>query len=386
MSLPNTQKKLEGIQILRAVAALLVLWSHMKYDLGLSKESLTGQPWLATNLGAIGVDIFFVISGFVIAMTGSKLEYDWRAFISSRVARIVPLYFALSAYSLVEAVISVKVHGGAMPFSWRQIFNTFAFIPLFNGREFIGPILVNGWTLSFEIWFYFCFACIMRYSGGALAGIRLPCLLAVAVVAKILLMPTIGCGLLNFLFHPITLEFCAGCLLFYYRNSIGKGIFYMMGVACPVLLYFAQRTQDLGVHWSILNNPVLGMDRTFIWGGFTICLVGIFTHIDLDYQVRWPKWLVSLGDASYSIYLIPGSLLMTSAILWHGLSSLIGRQIVALPPLTCGILFVAGTIICSMLSRKYFEVPAGRMLKTFLMRFFANRPGANKSVDATIPA
>jgi exopolysaccharide production protein ExoZ len=382
----NTPKKLEGLQVLRAIAALLVLWSHLKYNLGVPPETFTGNPWLATSVGAIGVDIFFVISGYVIAMTGSRLESDWRSFMAMRVARIIPLYFTLSTYALVEAAISARLHGDVVRFSWRQIFNTYAFIPLFDGRDFIGPILVPGWTLSFEMWFYICFACLMRYSGGTLAATRLPCILAAAVAAKILFLPSVGWGLLNFLFHPITLEFCAGCLLYHYRNSIGKAVFYGMAVTSLPLLYFAQQTEYLGLHLAVMNNPVLGMYRTVVWGGFAVCLVGVVTQIDLKHQARWPRWLTLLGDASYAIYLMPVIVLMTFNILCHGLGRLTGHDITAMPLLARGILGVTATIVFSVLTWKYFELPAIRVTKNFLLRFFANRSTPNKAGALTTSA
>ena len=164
----------------------------------LPPATFLGIPWKATLLGGIGVDIFFVVSGFVIAMTGSRLGNDWRAFLSMRVARIVPLYFTLSTYALLEALISARVHKTVLLITWRSVFNTYAFIPLFNVGYWIGPILGVGWTLCFEMWFYLCFATVMRYSGGLLAGTRLPYILGAAVVMKVLLWTSMAWGLPTF--------------------------------------------------------------------------------------------------------------------------------------------------------------------------------------------
>jgi hypothetical protein len=54
---------LQGLQVLRGVAASLVVWCHLKYAIGMDPDSIANHPWLATDIGAIGVDIFFVISG-----------------------------------------------------------------------------------------------------------------------------------------------------------------------------------------------------------------------------------------------------------------------------------------------------------------------------------
>lgn len=373
-----SSNKLEGLQVLRAIAALSVMVCHLKSSMLVPPANFLGIPWDATRLGAIGVDIFFVISGFVIAMTGSRLGNDWRAFLSLRVARIVPLYFVLSTYALLEAVISARVHQAPLLLSWRNVFNTYAFIPLFNGGNWIGPILGAGWTLCFEMWFYLCFATLMRYSGGMLAGTRLPYILGVAVAAKMLFLPSMAWGLPNFLFHPLTLEFCAGCLLYHFRNHIGKVMIYGMAVAAITLLFFAYRAPALSYDGYVLTFPVSGLHRALLWGGFAFCLVGLVTQLDLKYQWAWPRWLVLLGDASYSIYLIPGIFLMTFDIARHAISKLAGHEVMPMTGLGRAAFWVAGTIVCSILTWKYFEVPATRLMKRFLLRSFANRPPVNQ--------
>jgi len=143
--------KMQSIQVLRGVAALLVIWCHLKYDLGLKLWIV--YPFLATDIGAIGVDIFFVISGYVIAMTAAKCGRDWKGFLANRIARIVPLYFSVSLLCLALDILP----GGRIA-SFQQIFNTFGFIPIFDRAHFTSPLCMTGWTISFEMWFYILFA------------------------------------------------------------------------------------------------------------------------------------------------------------------------------------------------------------------------------------
>jgi peptidoglycan/LPS O-acetylase OafA/YrhL len=169
--------RLDGLQVLRGVAALLVGWCHLKYNLGLTHEQLVRLPLVASDLGAIGVDIFFVISGFVIAMTAENTGGNGRAFFAHRIARIVPLYFTVSSYMLVLIVLwGVTTHEIDISqwLSFRLIFNTYAFIPIFDGPNFTSPACLNGWTLSFEMWFYVCFAALIKFCGGRLAGKLFP--------------------------------------------------------------------------------------------------------------------------------------------------------------------------------------------------------------------
>jgi exopolysaccharide production protein ExoZ len=319
-------------------------------------------------------------------MTAAKLDHNWRAFLALRIARVVPLYFAISAYTLIEAVAAAHAHGKAQPFSWLQIFNSFAFIPIFNGATFTGPILVNGWTLSYEMWFYLAFAGLMKFSGGSRAGTRLPWLMAAAVTVSLVCFSSLGWGLPKFLFHPIVLEFCAGCLLYHYRDAIGKGVCYGMAGAGASLFYFAHQTQYLGMHSTILNNPMSGLSRAIIWGGFAVCIVGVTTQIDLKYQWQWPKFLLLLGDASYSLYLIPGAFLMTFDIFLHGLNKLAGHELWVVPPFWHGVVYVVGTIVCAIFCWKYFEVPTTRLFKRILFRWVPADPRPKTAVSVRAPA
>jgi len=214
--------KLAGLQVLRGVAALLVMWCHLKYNLGVPATSVSKTPLLSPELGAIGADIFFVISGFVIAMTAAKLGDNWRLFLVNRLARIVPLYFALSTCLFAWASVMATLHGFPVDVNFRQIFNTYAFIPLFDTANFTHPWIENGWTLSFELWFYLAFGCFIKIFNGRTAGRILPVFMAVGVLATVLCYHWNRWFLPKFLFHPLTLDFCAGCLLYHARNLIGK--------------------------------------------------------------------------------------------------------------------------------------------------------------------
>ena len=82
-----------------------------------------------------------------------------------------------------------------------------------------------------------------------------------------------------------------------------------------------------------------------------------------------PNALAFLGDASYSIYLIPSVLLMTLEITLHGLNKLAGHDFIVLPPLWHGFVYIIGTIVAAIFSWKYFEVPATRLTKKILFRW-----------------
>jgi peptidoglycan/LPS O-acetylase OafA/YrhL len=355
----DTFRRLQGLQVLRGLAALLVVWSHVQYNLGVPRSYVAGNPWLATSIGAIGVDIFFVISGFVIAMTAAKMGENWRAFLANRISRVVPLYLAVSGFLLVLVVCGFTEFGIRVE-SFNQVFNSFAFVPLFDQATFTDPLCGNGWTLSFEAWFYALFAGMMFLTGQR-AGVFLPAFLVVGVFATATFYHSESWYLPKFLFNPLTLEFCGGCLLYHFRNRMGARALLVMCLLLPILLFWANHEQMLGQHNRILADAGLGFLRAGIWGGFSVCLVGVVTQLDLKHHLRWPGVLLLGGDASYSIYLI-APLIMP--VLWN--IELHFYHASRLAPVTNGCIYVLGAIVGGLLLWKYVEVPATKWTKEHL--------------------
>ena len=374
--------KLEGLQVLRAVAALLVVWCHLKSNLVASPASNLPDNWLSTEVGAIGVDIFFVISGFVIALTAEKLGNDWRTFLAHRAARIVPVYYLISTYLLLIMLAGSLYRTNSSSvlnnLTFNNLFNTYGFIPLFDRTTYSTPLCVNGWTLSFEIWFYLCFAGLMRYHGAREAGKSLPFILSAGVALSLIFYH--GTWFLpKFLFNPMVLEFCAGCLLYHARNRIGLRTLYVMLVWLPLSLFLVNRTHLLGVHWTIVANPVSALWRASIWGSFATCLIGIVTQIDLKYAPRWPKVLLLIGDASYSIYLLGPLIMWTLLGVIVRLNRLIGHNYIVLTPLWSGVIYLLGTVLGGIILWKYFEVPVTKRAKTFLVRLVSKEKAVTTS-------
>lgn len=351
--------KLQGLQVLRGFAALLVVWCHLKYNLGFGPGVVPAQlsSWLTTDLGAIGVDIFFVISGYVITMTAANFGRDWRIFLANRIARVVPLYFLVSFVCLVLVLFPVSGMGIQ---NFQTVFNTFEFLPVFDRGGFTNPLCSNGWTLSFEMWFYVLFAGVMARVGQR-AGKVLPVILAAGVVVIGGIYRCESWFLPKFLFHPLTLEFCAGCLLYHCRDWMGRRALFTFCGLLPILLYWSNHDQTLGKHLSVIDNVGLGLLRTGVWGGFAICLVGVVTQVDLKYRLSWPGALLRLGDASYSIYLVsPLILPLTRAVMW-----LFTRDAHLSMPVY-GLIYLVGSVGGGLLLWRFVETPATQWAKRSL--------------------
>ena len=192
---------------MRAFAALLVMWAHIKFV-----ASFGPNPLIASGAGASGVDIFFVISGFVVSMSAERLNFDWRLFLTMRLCRIVPFYWLMTAPIVLFLVMAHRLN-------WHSLLNSITFIPLVDFNTFSDPALSFGWTLSFEFWFYTLFAVLMAIVGARALAFMAPLL---AILCVIVSVGYRGAWITpSFLFHPLTLEFAAGIVLYQARKLCG---------------------------------------------------------------------------------------------------------------------------------------------------------------------
>src|SRR3954470_11966028 len=146
------------IQILRFFAALAVVAFHA---LGLAPkgfevpESLVS---LALSYGGRGVDLFFVISGFIIFYTTRSAMLTPAAFLRRRVERIVPLYFFVIFTFTLLAVVLPAIFATPGWYTPRHILKSLAFISFTDGEA---PVIAVGWSLEYEMYFYLTVALLM---------------------------------------------------------------------------------------------------------------------------------------------------------------------------------------------------------------------------------
>src|SRR5579863_980395 len=143
-------KEIFAIQYLRGMAAVIVVLHHIFSTRGLEYLFL---PWF----GGFGVDIFFVISGFIMWQTTAAVEIGPVEFWRRRIIRIVPLYWIfltvlLIAASLLPSVLYTTV------INPESTIKSFLFVPYYHeSQKIIAPILIPGWSLNYEMFFYFLF-------------------------------------------------------------------------------------------------------------------------------------------------------------------------------------------------------------------------------------
>src|SRR5829696_2873445 len=147
-----------SIQYLRGVAALMVVYTHASVQT--QRYADVELPFSAH--GAAGVDIFFVISGFIMWMTtiGDTPTSKPLPFISRRISRIVPLYWVLTTGIVIVGLVRPDLLSSTVITVWH-VLASFFFIPYPHPADngSLVPVLIPGWTLNYEMFFYAIFAC-----------------------------------------------------------------------------------------------------------------------------------------------------------------------------------------------------------------------------------
>jgi len=291
-----------GIQALRAIAALAVVAGHSTDYLEMRNGAVPGPlQWIH---GPAGVDIFFVISGFVMMISAGRLLTKANpagVFLWRRLLRIAPLYWLLTLAKLVliTAWPALSVH--ARPSHWNVV-SSFFFIPSVGPSGEIRPLIPVGWTLSFEMFFYVLFAAglwmIHRRRGRAASGELLKFLVpAIFAVALLGVVRTEAWPAWTAVADPIVLEFLAGAVLawialrsWHAKPWIAGGLicggFVGLGVLSPGMT---------GGFWAA---------RVVVWGIPAVMIVYGVVSLEDKLRKRLPGWVLLLGSASYAIYLI----------------------------------------------------------------------------------
>lgn len=270
-----------AIQRLRAIAALAVLLFHALPLIGLH-----------FHFAAFGVDLFFVISGFLmISITGS----DSRPlrFMIDRTLRIVPLYWLATGATLLLAFR----RGAPWP-SWSRLAESLLFVPFGepNRGEYFFPILDVGWTLNFEMFFYLVFAATLFAPHRLRLGLLSLFFIGLVVVGMVRQPVTAPLALWT---RPLILEFLAGAALGalwrtppHTRPRLG---WCLIGAALALVILVGPVAYQLG-----LRDPDY---RVMVAAPATILLAGMLLLEERHDSTAHRRPLVALGDASYSLYL-----------------------------------------------------------------------------------
>jgi exopolysaccharide production protein ExoZ len=162
---------LNSIRLLRGIAALLVVVYHVCEYL-----KTHGYPELADAFpfGAIGVDLFFAVSGFVMlhAMESKKFDAGFSSgfdFFVRRIIRVAPIYW-IGTSALYGIYVAMPHKFKMFSASAEQYWRSMLFLPSVGEGSTIRPLLTQGWTLYHEMYFYLVLAMAIVVLGRRWAG------------------------------------------------------------------------------------------------------------------------------------------------------------------------------------------------------------------------
>lgn len=271
-----------SIQYLRAIAALMVVWHHA---LGQVKGLDSFLP--TSSFGTNGVDLFFVISGFIMVLTTfGKAVSPWN-FVRKRISRVVPLYWLITFTVAVLATLAPNLFK-TTNVSASHVIQSLLFIPHYSPSfpEHIYPILVPGWTLNFEMFFYALFGlCLMFRRERVVIGV---------LIALCLL---VGVGKLTGPFQQAALVVYTSPLMLEFGLGVAIGWLYCSGRLST------SRTAAVvlgGVGVYLLSREGTTPFRADQMMGSAALVVASLS----EGLRQWQNAILKvLGDASYSIYL-----------------------------------------------------------------------------------
>ncbi|GEO40243.1 acyltransferase [Skermanella aerolata] len=349
-----------SIQILRAFAALLVVFHHARYQIPEFEVFFHGEIW---QFGQAGVDIFFVISGFIMWVTTHKRRTTPLRFMTNRIVRIVPLYWLLTLTVAGACLLAPHLFRGVM-LTPEHVVKSLFFIPSFYPGlpTRIWPLLLPGWTLNYEMVFYLVFA----------VALLLPRRLMIPLIASLFVTAVAAGFIFDFdsaagLFYTesLILEFVAGMML---------GHFWLHGrLKMPTLPALA--VIPVAVAALVVLAPFEAPEtRMLVWGVPAILIVTASLSLDLRGRFASNRFLKLMGDASYSIYLTHILTLGVVRTVWSRLG-LVERE------LDSACVYLVASIAVSVV----VGITVYYLVELPLLRFF-KRSKAAQPARASLPA
>lgn len=342
---------INNIQALRAVAAFLVIFVHLEDIL-----KIMGLP----KFGYGGVDIFFVISGFIMIAVAVRNKPGPVSFMLERFARIAPLYWVATVLVFGLALAAPFLFKGTQA-TLDHLLKSLFFIPYARENGTVFPLVFVGWTLNYEMFFYALFALGLFVPRRAVGYALVIATLIGLVAAGVLLKPQ--APVLKFYASPIILEFGFGmalALAYPRMPALGRPAAFgvMAGVVVALIVLVAGDLWRAGVSTAITRGAPA-----------VLIVAGALLLERSGWAIRAP-WVIALGNASYATYLfhpfvtqVVSKIVVASRQPW-----LAGPGVLAA---------LAGALLVGLLLHRLVELPLTRWVKGLL---FGKRPVARPVV------
>ncbi|EOI3556395.1 acyltransferase family protein [Cronobacter dublinensis] len=263
--------EIDNIQLLRALAALMVVTNHF---LGGTVGGIFKYN------GGFGVDIFFVISGFLMIYT-QRDDKNPVSFFVSRVRRIYPLYIILS----IPLIFTT--------FPLERMLAIIGNLLLLPGLNFPNYHMANdpAWTLVYEMIFYAMFSVALIFSRKPVMVCVITCLIIIFCLTFVEGQKRLGWVNLRYILtDKLMLNFAAGCVLAILFKYVKIRVNFILGLIIIVMLCF------------LALKILTPLDRFYKYGMPAIAIVAV-SLITKSGSGTLYKIFHKIGDASYSIYL-----------------------------------------------------------------------------------
>jgi peptidoglycan/LPS O-acetylase OafA/YrhL len=279
--------------MLRGIASMLVVLFHITVNF----SEATNKIFLFNffKFGSSGVDIFFVLSGFIIAYANK--EYVARpikavAFLKRRFIRIFPIYWLIISGFLAVQLIFPHYYNTHFELGIANFLATYLLLP--------DHVMINGvsWSLTNELFFYLLFTLaifipVKKYS----VYLLLSYFIGLFVIVVTGLDITMGNDYIRLLFFPMNIEFLLGVFIVMLIEKISEKWVSPLLLA-GVLLFLP------GIYFYDREPRLIFTYRVILFGFPSFLLILSLVKMELSNKIRVKNIFLYLGDASYSIYLI----------------------------------------------------------------------------------
>ena len=293
-------KKLNLLQVYRGIAALMVVLHHGN---GIVSHELQQNDLYLLQIfhfGWIGVDFFFVLSGFIIFYIHQSdigKPDKFTPFVFKRFIRVYPLYWSILSIKILVSLFNTG-KDSIYQRSADEIIKAVLLLPQEHSileSSFIGV----SWTLCYEVFFYCIFGFLILKNSKIYQAIIFGWI--IGIIFNLFNVLPIGKSFLpNFIFSPHNLEFLLGCLAAYtiYKYQFKFG---------TLLIYFSIFLLMVSViNTKYREFDVSGISPLVAYGiPFTLLIIGS-VYLEVSKTINVSQILIYLGNASYSIYLTHG--------------------------------------------------------------------------------
>jgi len=347
----SSPKKINAIQFLRGFAALAVVIHHTA---GYVKRYFV--PTLLFNdsfsIGFAGVDLFFVISGFIIHFTSKNylnkpsllIQY-----LKKRFFRVYPIYWIITTTLFLSSWLIVKIlHKNLFSIGYPEtILSYLKTYTLFPLHFAINPVT---WTLSYELFFYVCFAILIISKRLWIIPTTIIAISFYNIFVDISEVADADLNYYNFIFGGYNFEFLLGFLiyLFYEKIDLSNLISVILLVISVLIIgFFGYSVGDYDSYQRVLT---FGIPSSLI-------LIA-FLNLEKNNAIHFPKFTIILGDASYALYLVHFPMML----LLNKLPQILGYNFSANQEVYYSYLIIILVIITSIFVHKWIEKPLSSRL------------------------